>query len=98
MKKILDLVAPKLALILDLLLVGEILDDENGHVGDLRPLDAELEEFFFGRVRPVEPDRFFQFLFEHLRLVNRAVPGETEYIIALVDFIRKPLLQPGGSA
>ena len=98
MKKILDLVAPKLALVLDLLLVREILDHEDRHIGDLRAFDAELEEFFFGCMRPVKPDRFFQFFFQNFSLVDRAIPGEREYIIALVNFIRKPLLQPGGSA
>lgn len=93
MKKILDLVAPELALVFDLLLIGEILYHQDGLIGDLRLFNAELEELFFRGMRPVEADEFLRLALHDLRPVDRAIPGETEYIVPLVYFICEPLLQ-----
>ena len=95
-KEILDLVAPELGLILDVFFIGKILDQEDRLVGDVGFFNAEFKIFFFGGIGPVKTDELLQFAFQDLGLGRGTIPGETENIVAFVNFIGKPFLQTGG--
>jgi hypothetical protein len=95
-EQFLHLVVPKAALVLDLLLVGEILDDQDGLVGNFRFLDPELEILLLGGVGPMKADEFLFFLIEHFGRIVGAVPGETVDPVSFVHLISEPFLQAGG--
>lgn len=74
MEKVLHLIAPELALVLDFAFVGEVFDDEDGLVGYFGFFDSEFEVFFFGSVGPMEADEFFEFGLQDFRAVGGAIP------------------------
>jgi len=75
-EEVFHLVAPQLALILDLTFVRKIFYNEDGLVRDFGFFDTELKEFFLRSVLPVKPDEFFKFAFCNLGPICRSIPGK----------------------